>query len=127
MNFQEDGGYTMELLNWKYGPEIFWAMCFLVILVNMYFFYTTGLLTWKENEGILSTDGPRWMSRESETSEDFEEGSIDYRKESLLDGHSKQVLLMKDLYKKNLEEFQKQNQEEQLMQEDMLKINIVHI
>lgn len=28
------------------------------------------------------------MSRESETSEDFEEGSIDYRKESLLDGHS---------------------------------------
>lgn len=43
----------MELLNWKYGPEIFWAMCFLVILVNMYFFYTTGLLTWKENEGIL--------------------------------------------------------------------------
>lgn len=68
MNFQVDGGYdmasllflsltsisyTMELLNRKHGPEFFWLLCVLVILLNIYFFLSTGLITLYEKDGIL--------------------------------------------------------------------------
>lgn len=45
--------YTMEVLNRKYGPEFFWILCFLVIVINLYFFLSAGLIAWKESSGIL--------------------------------------------------------------------------
>mmetsp|Transcript_14313 Transcript_14313/g.14962 ORF Transcript_14313/g.14962 Transcript_14313/m.14962 type:complete len:318 (+) Transcript_14313:495-1448(+) len=76
MNFQEDGGYTMEVLNRKYGPEFFWALCVVVILLNIYFFLSTGLITTRENDGILSDDGraSRWLSTSTVSTEDVMSG-----------------------------------------------------
>jgi hypothetical protein len=45
--------YTMELLNQKHGPEVFWFLCFLVIILNIYFFLSTGLISIYEKDGIL--------------------------------------------------------------------------
>eukprot|EP00602_Paraphysomonas_sp_CaronLab_P004253 CAMPEP_0185028282 /NCGR_PEP_ID=MMETSP1103-20130426/13937_1 /TAXON_ID=36769 /ORGANISM="Paraphysomonas bandaiensis, Strain Caron Lab Isolate" /LENGTH=633 /DNA_ID=CAMNT_0027562657 /DNA_START=9 /DNA_END=1910 /DNA_ORIENTATION=- len=62
MNFQEDGGYTDKLLNYKHGLIVFWGLCGVVILINLYLFTRSGLVTWQNDEGILSTKSPRWES-----------------------------------------------------------------
>eukprot|EP00604_Paraphysomonas_vestita_P000050 CAMPEP_0174825936 /NCGR_PEP_ID=MMETSP1107-20130205/43299_1 /TAXON_ID=36770 /ORGANISM="Paraphysomonas vestita, Strain GFlagA" /LENGTH=124 /DNA_ID=CAMNT_0016058131 /DNA_START=1843 /DNA_END=2217 /DNA_ORIENTATION=+ len=66
----------MEVLNRKYGPEFFWALCVVVILLNIYFFLSTGLITTRENDGILSDDGraSRWLSTSTVSTEDVMSG-----------------------------------------------------
>jgi hypothetical protein len=46
MNFQVNGGYTIDLLNQKYGPLVFYLMCISVVLICLYSFVKQG---WIEN------------------------------------------------------------------------------
>lgn len=42
MNFQIDGGYTMELVNAPYGPTVFYVLCLLVLLTSWLIFLSKG-------------------------------------------------------------------------------------
>lgn len=42
MNFQEHGGYTINLVNNKHGPYVFYSMCILVFIFCMVFFINQG-------------------------------------------------------------------------------------
>ena len=44
MNFTVDGGYTLGLLNNKYGPKVFYGLCMSVFLINMMVFVGFGFI-----------------------------------------------------------------------------------
>ena len=44
MNFQEDGGYTIGLVNSPYGPHVFYIICILVLFLNIAYFFSMGWL-----------------------------------------------------------------------------------
>jgi len=60
------GRYTDQLLNYKHGLVVFWGLCGVVIVINLYLFTRSGLVTWQNDDGILSTKSPRWESMDSE-------------------------------------------------------------
>jgi hypothetical protein len=126
--------YTMEVLNRKYGPEFFWGLCFLVIVVNLYFFVSAGLLSWKERSGIL-----RWrtsdllllisraavMDHAGPLSPQLLTRLIIWKVSSLRRGaaslSSNLLLLMADLSKKNSGDKMKRGHEERVMLVDTFR------
>jgi hypothetical protein len=42
MNFQEDGGYTIGMVNSPQGPLIFYCMCISVLLISCAYFFSMG-------------------------------------------------------------------------------------
>jgi hypothetical protein len=45
MNFEVDGGYSIWLLNYEHGPEVFWSMCILIFAVNIIAFLQSGYIS----------------------------------------------------------------------------------
>lgn len=46
MNFVEGGDYTMMVLNKKWGPDVFYAVCSGVVLLNVLIFLHSGYISW---------------------------------------------------------------------------------
>jgi hypothetical protein len=59
MNFEVNGGYSIGLLNDKHGPEVFWAMCVFVLIVNLMIFLRSGFISW--------TSTYKWLVEDEET------------------------------------------------------------
>ena len=69
MNFQEEGGYTVHLLNNKDGPKVFYVICICCFLVCVAYFMKQGWIspiffptyirrkfTWCMSESVLKDD-----------------------------------------------------------------------
>jgi hypothetical protein len=71
MNFVVDGGLTMEILNSPKGPLVFYALCIVVVLLNVLIFFYSGYISidsprkWVEE---LYTGGPS-MTEEAQAAE----------------------------------------------------------
>jgi hypothetical protein len=50
MNFQEHGGYTIDIVNSKYGPYVFYILC-VVLAISLIAYYVT--MGWMEAFGVV--------------------------------------------------------------------------
>ena len=45
MNFTVDGGYTMNILNKRYGVNLFYALCIALCVLSVVYFSRQGWIT----------------------------------------------------------------------------------